>query len=236
MTTTPPNPPHINLTGLLRRPTKVRRARAMPPPVICIDSREQQPFTFAGLRAEVRFEFLGDGQGDYTLDGMRGLISIERKNLADAHGTFCSYGDRRRQFETELDALNRMEFAAIVVEATFETVLQTVWQWGVKSIQANRKTLYSSVLSWQQRFPHIHWQWCESREFAERFTFDHLKRFWEHKYRTLRRFRRTHQLPLHESVVRTRSFTLIEHDERVAELEKENEQLRAKLEACYANK
>lgn len=187
----------LNLEGLLPREPQPLET----PFVICVDSREQQPFNFSNMKADAdrnhrpltvrtQFEFLGDGMGDYTLQGFRGLISIERKSLADAHNTIISYGDRRRQWETELENLNAMEFAAVVIEATLEQTLAAVEQWGVKTVEQNRKTLFSSVQAWQQRFPRVQWCWCPGRRFAELYTFRLLERFYERKQRELRRKKR----------------------------------------------
>lgn len=42
----------------------------------------------------------------------------------------------------------------------------------------NPKTVYRTILAWQQRYPHVHWWPAESRRFAERTTFRILERFW----------------------------------------------------------
>lgn len=42
----------------------------------------------------------------------------------------------------------------------------------------NPKTVYRSVLAWQQRYPAVHWWFCVNRRHAEVTTFRVLERFW----------------------------------------------------------
>lgn len=193
---TTPAPFTLNLDGLL----PVERVLETPFCVI-VDSQEKQPFTFQHFHADAahhhrrlsvrwRWESLGPGGGDYSIEGFRGVIAIERKSLEDAQSTFCSYAERRRRWEEELANLSTYQFAVVVIEATLETVLREMPQWGVKSAAENRNTLFHSVQAWQQRFPSVQWCWCDSRELAERWTFRHLERFWNWKQRELRRKQR----------------------------------------------
>ena len=51
--------------------------------VVC-DSREQQPYTFAGFPAVV--EVAGLEAGDYSLAGFERRVAIERKSIQDLVG------------------------------------------------------------------------------------------------------------------------------------------------------
>ncbi|HEY1192336.1 MAG TPA: hypothetical protein VGE74_32230, partial [Gemmata sp.] len=62
------------------------------PGTILIDTREQQPYTFAGFRADKRdgggplvvdTETVGLSSGDYSLAGYADRIAVERKSLND---------------------------------------------------------------------------------------------------------------------------------------------------------
>lgn len=154
------------------------------PRAIVVDTREQLPFSFGGLRADVSY---GAGNsatliielvtgtlaaGDYSLWGFTDQVAIERKSIADLFGTLSQGRDR---FVRELERMqDTLQFAAVVVEADWSEIL-------------NRPPLYSelppkivhrSVLAWQQRYPRVHWWMMPDRRLAEVTTFRILERFW----------------------------------------------------------
>jgi ERCC4-type nuclease len=149
------------------------------PAVILIDSREQMPFRFTGLRADAkegrwplavttRTETLPTG--DYSLEGMADRVAVERKSLADL---FATLGQDRERFERELVRLAAMQFAAVVVEADWTKILKHPPDFS----RLNPKTIFRSVIAWQQRYPRVHWWTCPDRRFAEVVTLRILDRF-----------------------------------------------------------
>lgn len=94
--------------------------REIPKPVVLIDTREQLPLSFnrfpnwiAGeRRATLR-------TGDYTVEGMEGLIALERKSLEDLVGTLMH---RRTVFFAECERLAEFRWRALLVEASYEDV------------------------------------------------------------------------------------------------------------------
>lgn len=177
------------------------------PFTILRDRREQHPWRFLGIHSDSRDgglpwtvkceeHWLGDGMGDYTLAGMEveddaanetngtsWRVSIERKSLEDLFGTILG---RREQFKTELANLDRMECAAVVVEADWQMVREyTPVYWlcdGLteKEMDHRRKTIFRSILAWQQpnRFPRVHWWLMPGARAAEVAAFRILERFW----------------------------------------------------------
>lgn len=170
---------------------------------VLIDKMEQQPFGFDSITPDAsetpsdlrkmvlggdieqkqikfivqrKYESLGAAMGDYSVDGFKGRVSVERKSMADAHGTILSYGDRQQRFETELENLSTMESAAVVVECSLGDLLTYAPSHGKKTHAENRKILHRRVISWQQDF-RVPWLFCDSREFAEVTTFRILQRF-----------------------------------------------------------
>lgn len=93
---------------------------------VVIDTREQAPFTFQGLRTDAK-----DGRrqlvvetipstlatGDYSIEGLEELISIERKSVSDFYGTILAGRDR---FERELQRLQEMAGAGGYAEVVCE--------------------------------------------------------------------------------------------------------------------
>ena len=173
-------------------------------PVLCPftilrDSREQAPWFFQGLRCDSDQDYrplmvptdwhsLGDGMGDYTIAGaehcdpdIKWQVSIERKSLPDLFGTILSGRDR---FERELSNLDRMDFAAVAIEADWPQIATyALSHWDRNGItiadQARRrKTIIRSILAWQIRFPGVHWALLPTRRAAEVWTFRLLQQFW----------------------------------------------------------
>jgi ERCC4-type nuclease len=95
-------------------------------PVVVVDTREQQPYTFDPKRVVTVRRALK--AGDYSLDGFEDRIAIERKSLDDFVGTVIRAQGR---FELELGALAQMEFAAVVVEASHDDVVAHRYRMGV---------------------------------------------------------------------------------------------------------
>ena len=154
------------------------------PVTVLVDSRENRPYEFTELRGDfregnrpivVRTKVITMTSGDYSLDGYTDRISVERKTLSDL---FSTLSRRRRCFENELDRLNDLEFAAIVIESTWEQILSNP----PERSRLTPKSVYRSVIAWQQRFSRVHWWTCFNRRFAEVTTFRILQRFYrDHK-------------------------------------------------------
>lgn len=151
-----------------------------PCPVV-VDTREQAPFTFGGLRTDARdgarplaVELVRAGlsSGDYSLLGFEQRVAVERKGLADLFGTL---GQGRERFERELQRLTGYAYAAVVVEADWATVLTAP----PEHSQLRPKVVHRSVIAWQLRYPTIHWWFLPGRRLAEITTFRLLERFWK---------------------------------------------------------
>ncbi len=165
--------------------------RTAPPqqPVICpfvvaIDTREQAPYHFQNFDADsnkkyrpliVRSKMQTLKTGDYSIIGLEDVITVERKSLDDAYGTF---GSGRQRFERELermaDMISNGGFAAVVIEASWSKIISRP----PERSKLKPKTIYRSVLAWQQRYG-VHFWDCPTRAFAERTTFRILDRFWQ---------------------------------------------------------
>lgn len=140
-------------------------------PIILVDSREQLPYSFNGLVPPSAIKIAGLNAGDYSIDGYQDQISIERKSLIDAFGTF---GAGRKRFERELEKLAKMKYAAVIIESDWDTI---VLRPPARS-QLPPKTMVSSVAAWSQRYQ-VHFWTCPNRAFAEKYTFRLLERFWK---------------------------------------------------------
>lgn len=159
------------------------------PFTVVVDTREQIPFSFAGIRADcnqgrlpviVQTTRKGLASGDYSVEGFESRVAVERKGLGDL---FSTLGQSRRRFQSELLRLSTYDFAAVIVEADWGTIFN---QPPTRS-RLNPKTIFRSVIAWRIRYPRIHWEMCPGRKFAEIVTFRLLERFWKENYKQQQR-------------------------------------------------
>ena len=173
------------------------------PFVVLIDSAEQSPWTFTGLRSDAdrdnrpldvptRWQCLGrfpQSNGDYSLDGFVGRVGIERKSMEDAHGTILGWDGRRERFEQELRNLQAMEASAVIVECSFSDLLNHAPDRGKKTKAQNAKSLHRSVLAFTQDY-RVPWLFCDGRRMAEFTAFSFLERFWRKREEAEKKARR----------------------------------------------
>lgn len=139
---------------------------------IIVDTREQLPYTFDGIGCVVPTIISGLDSGDYSIDGMDAMISIERKSLDDLYGS-VTWG--RKRFEREISRLDELPgFAAVVIEADWreiETPLEHRPGW---INQTDPQSVVGTINAWSIRYPRVHWIPCGTRRGAEVRTFQLL--------------------------------------------------------------
>lgn len=148
---------------------------------VVIDTREQAPFTFQGIKGDssrknlpivVRTRSATLQTGDYSITGHENRLAIERKSLEDLYSTLSS---GRERFERELYRLNSMPgFSAVVVEAGWGQVVGCPPQ----HTKVPPKAISRSILAFNQRFRNVHWYLAPDRRFAEILAFRILDRYW----------------------------------------------------------
>jgi len=124
------------------------------PFTVRIDTREQTPYTFEGLRFDADRDYVPMAvpcevgtlaTGDYSIVGMEDLVTVERKSLADLYSTL---GQGRERFKEEHRRMAELVFAAVVIEADWQTILR----YPPSHSQLNPKCVFRTALSWQQRY------------------------------------------------------------------------------------
>jgi ERCC4-type nuclease len=106
---------------VMREGCSIIRKEKVPKPVVLVDTREKDPLPLRDnhpnwIQAERR-ETLKTG--DYSIEGMEGLLALERKSLADLVACTVTY---RQRFLASCARLSGFVWKAILVEATFEDV------------------------------------------------------------------------------------------------------------------
>ena len=160
------------------------------PFVVVIDDREGLPFSFANIKGDARdggkrihvaTETARLATGDYTIRTMTGQsyadeIAIERKSHSDL---FSTLGNGRERFELELERLNAMSFAAVVIESSWEDIAYRPPEFS----RMRPKCVMRSILTYSQRFQHVHWFPMHNRKMAETTCYRLLERYYRDSLR-----------------------------------------------------
>ena len=110
----------------------ILRSAGIPKPVALVDTREQQPFELCLSHPN----WIGGERramlktGDYTVEGMESLLTLERKNLADLVACTVTY---RKRFLANCERLAKFRWRAILVEASFEDIKSGWGEFGIPS-------------------------------------------------------------------------------------------------------
>lgn len=184
---------HARRARIVQQITEDEDEAVVCPFTILIDSNEQQPFAFVGIKSDadqqykpiiVRTEWRSLGRhpnqlGDYSIDGFLGRCHVERKSIDDCQGTLLDFttGGRER-FEQELANLAAVESAMVVVEGTIPDVLAKQNDRRKREHRLVAKQLHRSILAMMQDH-HVPWYFAGSRREAEISTFRFLERFWK---------------------------------------------------------
>lgn len=172
---TPPDGPHLTV-----------------PFTITIDTREQIPYSFTGFEADHEDARRYRGQrtikaatglplyvptvtdtlltGDYSIRGMAALVTVERKSLGDLYG---SLGAGRDRFEREHERMAHLQFAAVVIDASWQEIFSSP----PPQSKLSPKSVHRTMCSWQQRYG-VPWLAMGDRRLAEITTFRILEKFW----------------------------------------------------------
>lgn len=133
------------------------------------DTREQYPFSFDGLPVEIVAGTLPTG--DYSLAGFEDQITVERKAAGDLLSCLTSGRDR---FRRELERLRGYEAAAVVVETTFDNLIN-----GYHRNRIAPEAVEQSVVSMMCNY-RLPFFFAVSRRQAEKFTFDFFRHYARH--------------------------------------------------------
>ena len=109
------------------------RSAAVPKPIVLVDTREQMPWP---LSVNHRNWIAGERRialktGDYSIEGMENLLTLERKSLADL--VDCTVTSRER-FIACCSRMAVFRWKAILIEASYEDIKRG---WDTDEIQSD---------------------------------------------------------------------------------------------------
>lgn len=164
------------------------------PFTILVDSAEGQPYTFGEIRCDPPHDYMmwhvptqwaslgrhPHGLGDYSIDGYKGRVHVERKSPEDAVNTILGWGGRRDRFKQELENLGKIEAGIVMVECSINRLFTVGSEYIQQKPQVAAKQINSSILGFMQDY-RVPWFFASSRRHAEISTFRYLKRFWKNE-------------------------------------------------------
>jgi len=133
---------------------------------IIVDTREQRPYQFEEYDVEVIRH--GLKTGDYSLAGHEDRVALERKSLDDLIGCLTTGRDR---FERELERARKLDYFAVIVEASMEDVAK-----GRYRSKINSHAALQSILAFQVRYG-VNFIWAGNRAGGEYATFWTLEKY-----------------------------------------------------------
>ncbi len=131
---------------------------------ICIDTREQQPYSFPCATNRKAL-----AAGDYSVAGQEERIAVERKSLHDFVHTVIHDHER---FGRELLLLSTYDAACVVVEADLDAVLRGLRADDLRGARPESVLGAALHISLQYGVPVF---WCGSRQAARAFTEMYLR-------------------------------------------------------------
>jgi ERCC4-type nuclease len=134
-------------------------------PIVAIDTREQRPYRFP--RSEVQTL----PTGDYSIVGLEDHVVIERKTKSDVFG---SLGRGRDRFEREFQRMVGLDYAAIVIEASFDDLLHAP-----AYSRMSPSAVINSLLGWSVKY-RVPVFFAGDRRHGNTMTQRLLEKFWRY--------------------------------------------------------
>lgn len=163
-------------------------------PYVCrykidVDTREQKEYGFTSIQdfftnsrviIKTRRVTIPSGDYSFSIDDIPWFdrVAVERKSMSDL---FSSYlGEDREREERKLERLNKLEYAALVVEGTSADLIDYRCKHVPSTVdQAKRaEQLRNAVFKMTHTFPRVHWFFEPSVERAEEATWRILDWFY----------------------------------------------------------
>lgn len=136
-----------------------------PPFVVVCDSREQCPWDLPGtIRGTL-------ATGDYSIYHLEDVVALERKSLDDLYGSLGKNG--RDRFKREFERLAGYRWAALVIEATWQTILTCP----PKMSGLHPHSAVGALLAWSIRYG-VHIIPAGDRQLAQRLAYEWLHHVW----------------------------------------------------------
>lgn len=127
---------------------------------IIIDTREQQPYRFRDVQV-VRSALK---TGDYSVNGLESVVSVERKSLNDFVNTII-HG--RKRFKAELLRMKRIQYRCLVLEANIDDIMEHRYH-----SRTSPNAVFSILTAISAKYIPI--IFCKNRYYGAKYTHSYL--------------------------------------------------------------
>ena len=107
-------------------------------PILIVDTREKTPWDFETDDAFEEVIYRKLDHGDYSIEGLEDIISIERK--ASVNELYTNFTKDKKRIKAEFERMKDCDFKFLVVEETCEDVLNP-YMYYVNQKKINRKSI-----------------------------------------------------------------------------------------------
>lgn len=153
---------------------------AILPFTIIIDNREKTPYSFSGFKTDanqsnkelivpIKRAYLPTG--DYSIEGLEDVVTIERKTKADL---FSTLGGNLERFRREIIRMTSYAYAAVVIESTWESIINEPPAYSRFPV----KSVFRAACRWTVRYQ-VPMLAIDNRRIAEAWVLRSLQEFWE---------------------------------------------------------
>lgn len=147
--------------------------------VAIVDTREQRPLNLSPIRGKWGTLYTGD----YSIEGLESVVSVERKSFPDFLGCV---GCHRARFDREVQRLRGIEHSAIVIEGTWADVYAGGWR-----NKLNVNQVVAAIVAWSRFVPvHLTGTRAQTERFVRDYLFQVTKMRLKEDWPTLRRLAR----------------------------------------------
>lgn len=145
---------------------KKKRKKKEPGFTVVIDTQEQLPYYFKkSIRKKIK-------TGDYSIEGLENIITIERKTKSDI---YQSLGKERPRFKREAIRMVGFEYAAIVIECNLKDLTEPP----PFVEKMTGKKVINALISWSIKY-RIHVFFASDRLHGQAITYRILEKFWKY--------------------------------------------------------
>jgi ERCC4-type nuclease len=140
---------------------------------VIVDTREQKPYLFKRCGNIERCVRKKLDHGDYQIDNLPNLITIERKK--DVNELILNLTKHRKRFIAELERMQSSKYRFVIVEDYWSSI------WKSSFSKASPNSIFGSIVAFEIRYG-VHFVFCGNRRFAMSMTRQLLTRAYKEMY------------------------------------------------------
>ena len=111
-------------------------------PVLIVDTREKTPWDFEGDDAFADIVYRKLDYGDYSIEGLEDVVTIERK--ASVNELYTNFTTNKKRIKAEFERMQECRFKFLVIEETCENIMNP-YMYYVNQKKINKRNIRMPV-------------------------------------------------------------------------------------------